>query len=255
METDEPAGAKIARIRDQFLQYLANGRYREAESLLITLRVKARAERDKDTYYVVTHLLGVCYQQEGRLEDAITYLSEAAQASPLVLSIKSQLHLGKVYSQAADYTRSTQVLTNTLKEIESLEGEGRITHEDALHLRLPILWRLGVEETISGQQLKGDRYKAEHLEFAKNSPYQLANAFACRAILFGSGASGIKFEVVEESLRDASNTYINAPDDQTTSFAFRDKAFVGMILLESILDFHANRKFTSYIKLHVVRYY
>jgi Effector-associated domain 1/Trypsin-like peptidase domain len=255
METDEPAGTKIALIRDQFLQYLANGRYREAESLLITLRVKARAEHDKATYYVVTHLLGVCYQQEGRLEDAIAYLSEAAQESPLVLSIKSQLHLGKVYSQAADYAQSTQVFTNTLKEIKSLERDGLITHEDALHLTLPVLWRLGVEETISGQQLRGEHYKAEHLELAKNSPYQLANAFACRAILFGSGISGIKFEVVEESLREASNTYINAPDDETTSFAFRDKAFIGMMLLEAILDFQANRKFTSYIKLHVVRYY
>lgn len=248
--------AKLSQAQERFLQYLASGRYREAESFLTTLRINARAERNKEIYYTATYFLGVCYQQEGRLEDAKIYLAEVAkESSSSLIAIKSRLHLGKVYSQDADYAQATIILSGTLREITALEAEGKLRPEDALHLKLPILWRLGVEETITGQKLLGERHKERHWELSNTSPYQLANALACRAILFGSGESDTPFDEVEESLKEASDTYINAPEDETTSFAFRDKAFIGMILLEAILDFHAGRKFSSYAKLHIVRHY
>lgn len=247
---------RILRVREQFLEYLANGRYREAESFLVSLKIKAKAEHDKNTYYAVTHFLGICYQQEGRLGHAARCLAESGQdSSDPVLSLTSKLHLGKVYSQKGDYAEATGILAATLEEISALEDEGQITPLDASHLKLPVLWRLGVERTLIGHRRSGERFQNLHEDLSGNSPYQIANALACRAILFAGSVPGIKFEAAAESLQEASRTYISAPDDETTSFAFRDKAFIGMILLEAVLDFHAGRKFSSYIKLHLVRHY
>lgn len=244
---------RLGGIHKRFLELLASGKYQDALVWLNDLKLKASLEGDTEGYYFASYLMGICLQQEGNLPAATKVLRQTIKGSPdPFVRLSGRVHLAKVYSQSGRFSKAATSLRDALAAIGSRK-EG-IDPKLRDQLRLPILWRLGLAEKLAGGETGGERHLDEHWDLSAISPYQRANALAVRAIVFASGDRKRRFSEVEESVKEAGLVYSGSSADLLNSFAFRDKAELGMRLLEAVLDLHSGRKVSGYAKLHLVRY-
>ncbi len=111
----------------RFLGFLAEGKYHDAESWLLTMRLNARKNRDWAGFYAATYLLGVCYQQEGQLAPSTRSLNDVIRGSKdPALVLRSKVHLTKVLSQEGRYRRVIDLTESTLSSVK--EGRRRCSN-------------------------------------------------------------------------------------------------------------------------------
>ena len=248
--------SRVDTANEIFLEFISRGDYVSAESFLITESLRAKKEDRWEDYYEFTYLLAVCYQQQGKFLYSKRCLREIfVSRKSGVLLMKSKIILAKISSQMNESRDSATGMEEALFLLNKLNREGIVNEDKVLHLQLPVMWRLGMQKIMSGEEKQGIKIMSKHYEDSASSDYQRANAEMCMAILCASDKAKIKIDRAEESLVSASEKLIVAPDDGTNHFAFRDKSLLGIICLEALLDDKAGRKFQAYKKIQIVRHY